>query len=169
MNKSSKPKKKIVSAFVKAKHPVNIMIPDSRWREFLKNLRLGLTQEDSCILSRISDSTVRRMVEISEAFRGARDEAMLHGKQQSLRVIHRAQISDWKAGGWYLERKYAKEFGSKNHLELTGEDGKPIKTQDVNFGDMTAKDLMKISELLTNEPKRDTTESRPTQEPKTPN
>lgn len=65
-----------------------------------------------------------------KAFRDAIELAMAQGEQRDLMFIDRAAImGSWQAAAWKLERKFTARWGRKDKLEVTGEDGGPLKVE----------------------------------------
>jgi hypothetical protein len=58
-------------------------------------------------------------------------DALTRAKGQSalrlMATINRAAPTDWRAAAWILERRFPDDFGKR--LEVTGEDGGPIRLQ----------------------------------------
>jgi len=48
-------------------------------------------------------------------------------------IMKAAKSDDWRAASQFLERRFNKRWGKKDRHELTGEDGKPIQTENINL------------------------------------
>jgi hypothetical protein len=139
---------------------MKLKISEKRWKDFLSNLRLGLTILDSAILIGSSADVIYDKKRRDPKFAQDMEEAILSSKKQSLRVVHTAGKQQWQASAWYLERKFAQEYSLRNKVEVTGVDGNPLQHQAIQFGNLSSKDLIELSRLLSeHERKRDTGES----------
>ena len=58
------------------------------------------------------------------------DEVIDDGKGGKTTVRKMIRRGEWQAMAWWMERRFGKRWG-KMRLELTGEDGGPIKLQDI--------------------------------------
>lgn len=65
-------------------------------------------------------------------------------KQRNIQLIQRAALTTWTAAAWWLERKYPKEFATRQRLEHSGPEGGAIKTVTVDLGKVDDKVLMKL-------------------------
>ena len=43
--------------------------------------------------------------------------------QRNVSIIQKAAINNWQAAAWWLERRYPKEFGRKEKMDVSSEDG----------------------------------------------
>lgn len=93
--------------------------------------RLDVSDTVACQYAGISRETYYRWMENNDWFRDkmtvAKNYAYLAAKSVVAQdIINKKSIDTAK---WYLEKKHSKEFTSSNKMELTGEDGQPIKAQ----------------------------------------
>jgi hypothetical protein len=69
--------------------------------------------------------TERIYVQFVHAVEKARSEAAI----RNVRVIQDATADNWQAAAWYLERTNPKKWGRRETVEITGEDGGPIRVE----------------------------------------
>lgn len=88
--------------------------------EICKNIILGLTVRDACLLSDISEETYYRWLKEHTAFRESIEKAKAAFKQRNIAVIAKASLKSWQASAWLLERKMPEEFGLRTKQEISG-------------------------------------------------
>jgi len=66
------------------------------------------------------------------SFVNAIKEAMAKSELADVLRIAKASQTQWQAAAWRLERKHPGRWGRREHLEHTGKDGGPIRTQVVS-------------------------------------
>ena len=81
--------------------------------------------------------------EFAEAVRLAEAEAEVH----AVAIIRRAMGEDWRAALAYLERRYPGRWRRHTSTEVTGPDGGPIRTQQVNPVDLSRLSDAELAEL----------------------
>jgi len=88
----------------------------------------GMSYADACTLSGISYSTFKKWQQKAEAgvkeylfFLDELKKAKAMGKLQNIKKIR--EDSSWQSAAWLLERQYPEEFGRRENIKHTGEDG----------------------------------------------
>lgn len=64
-------------------------------------------------------------VSFMEAIEKARSDAVV----RNVALIQRAAEENWQAAAWYLERTNPKKWGRHHTVEVTGEDGGPLRVE----------------------------------------
>jgi len=123
--------------------------------EIIKNLELGLNQDDSAKLAGVDDSTFMAWKHKYPELIDQLKEAMLRRKKRNLAIITKASITKWQAAAWDLERRWRAEFASWYHVEHTGQGGGPFQVTHTaidlsRIDDNTIKDLARIPHSKTN-------------------
>jgi transposase len=103
--------------------------PESEER-ILDALRDGQTKSAAAAHGGISESTLYAWAADFPEFSEALEKAENTGKYKLISEI-RADKS-WQAKAWLTERRWPKEFGRREHVEMTGADGGPIDTRDLS-------------------------------------
>lgn len=114
---------------------------------FYKWLKLGNKQSHglckalvNAVHKAFADSELRDLLAIEKAAHGSKTE-YVRDKDGNLVTDSNGKIfieklgakPDWKASAWRLERKFPKRWGMHHKVELTGAEGGPIKTEDVQL------------------------------------
>lgn len=63
------------------------------------------------------------------AFAAALRQAEIEGLSSSLLIIRTSQ--DWRSHAWLLERRWPEDYGKRDHLELSGDEDKPITVNSI--------------------------------------
>jgi len=112
-------------------------------RKLIGAIHLGATYEDSAVFSGIPAQTLYDWLERAKKDRALKrnneytrfltelEVGLQTFKVNSLSLINRAGIDDWKAVAWLLERRFRKEWGSQSAVELSGPNKGPIQTQNI--------------------------------------
>ncbi|RLB94385.1 MAG: hypothetical protein DRH26_01315 [Deltaproteobacteria bacterium] len=68
---------------------------------------------------------------------------------------------EWKSSAWLLERRFRKEYGKKESLELSGPDGNPIEVQKkvAEYDELPEEALLEIEAIMRKHSKKDTEEN----------
>jgi hypothetical protein len=90
---------------------------------FLTFLKRGLTVRDACVLVGWDERFLTKHIEegnpVTEGLEQEMEAAKLHLKQRSMTCIEKNLDNDnLEAAKWYLERKYPKEYGRKDKLDV---------------------------------------------------
>ena len=107
----------------------------------LASLRAGATLKMAALAAGIDRVTLWRWIKRGKKAKSGKYRAFLReliqasamGGVRNVTCISRAAARDWRAAAWMLERRYPRDYGKREKVELTGKDGKPIQTQDVTF------------------------------------
>ena len=131
------------------------LTPDTQ-SKILEALRSGCLREDAARYAGIHPDTLSTWyragasVEAEDHLREFHREVQKTERSVKIRllgIIQQAANEDWKAGAWYLERKFPDEFGRRDRLRLDGEH--KIETTHVGsridalFADPTIAEFMK--------------------------
>ena len=95
-------------------------------------LRAGNTRRASCAYAGISQSCFAAWLDRFSDFRDAIEKAEADAEIRNVAIIQKAASETWQAAAWWLERKKKRDWS--NRLELTGEDGAPVRIA-VRFAD----------------------------------
>lgn len=90
---------------------------DAQRREVLETLSDGGSLRDAADLIGVNYSTVFRERKNNHEFAKGVRQAAKQGKMKHLRKI--ADADSWQASAWFLERKYGKEYGRKDKVDMT--------------------------------------------------
>lgn len=93
---------------------------DQITEEICKNIVLGLTVRDACLLANICEDTHYRWLKEHKEYSEAIEKARAAFKQRNITVIATASIKSWQAAAWLLERKMPDEFGLRTKQEISG-------------------------------------------------
>lgn len=93
--------------------------------EVIGILKAGCSRNDAADAIGVSRSTLHEHIDRSEDFAERVKKAEYQGKRKHIDRI--ANADAWQASAWFLERKYYSEFGNKQKLEHTGENGGAIQ------------------------------------------
>ena len=89
--------------------------------DVIKNISSGLNIQDSCQLAGIHKDTYYQWLKKKPDFADAIKNAELKCKKRALILIQKAGETDWRALGWFLERKFQNEFAIKQKVEHSGD------------------------------------------------
>lgn len=121
--------------------------------KILQYLRAGSYIETAVVAAGVRKSTYynwlaivaeeRKRIELAEAkgetydlapeyaklikFVDATEKAMAEAEIFDLAQIRKASETSWQASAWRLERKFPQKWGVRQHVELTGKDGGPLR------------------------------------------
>lgn len=108
-------------------------IADHKGR-ILESIRAGATYKLAAQAGGISYDLLRDWLRRADAAEEGDEEytefaaelraAEIDGLDRSLTVIRSSQ--DWRSHAWLLERRWPEDYGKREHLELSGDDTKPI-------------------------------------------
>jgi len=148
-----------------AKHPKDSTpkLTDEVIETIAQAIRVGSYIESAAALAGVSKDTLYRWLRQAETVEAtdltiklsdAVKMALAQAEQRDLDVIDRAaQIGDWKAAAWRLERKFPTKWGSQSKVQVehSGTDGGPIEIQSLSSEEMEiriAKLLQKRTQLI---------------------
>lgn len=140
-----KPKKKYIRAAEKPKYakrgqPTKFT-PKTK-EKILKAIRLGLSITKACNIAGIEYNTYRNWetkalydkepdyVDFFQECERAKDEREAFHLNQ---IVQASRDGTWQASAWFLERSLPQVYGRQNKVELTGKDGGPIQSQNMNL------------------------------------
>lgn len=140
-----KPKKKYIRAAEKPKYakrgqPTKFT-PKTK-EKILKAIRLGLSITKACNIAGIEYNTYRNWetkalydkepdyVDFFQECERAKDEREAFHLNQ---IVQASRDGTWQASAWFLERSLPQVYGRPNKVELTGKDGGPIQSQNMNL------------------------------------
>ena len=100
-------------------------------KEIFQYIEDGLSYEDSCYLANISEATFYQWKKIGEEAKGGKFLEFLEGiriaelkaKHRRLKIIAIKEPGDARLALEMLARKYPKEFGRREKIEVTGKLG----------------------------------------------
>jgi len=93
--------------------------------------KLGVNDSVACSYAGINRDTYYRWLNANKGFsdrmEAAKNYAYIAATQNVVTdIVNKKSVDTAK---WYLEKKHSKEYKSGNKMELTGEDGGPIKAE----------------------------------------
>jgi hypothetical protein len=99
--------------------------------QICRNLEVGLSKRDSCILADITEETFYTWLKEHPDFSESVEKAIGKFKSNNLKIIQLAASpkrtdakgnviggNQWQAGAWLLERRYPKEFGIRQQIDF---------------------------------------------------
>ena len=86
----------------------------------MESIEKGLNITDSCKLAGISREVYYTWLKEKKNFKDEVEKAQVRCKAENIKRIQSAGKKAWQACAWWLERKYAEEFGLKQRNEITG-------------------------------------------------
>ena len=60
---------------------------------------------------------------IYSQFKQSVKKAQAEAIAKNVQLIQKAAITNWQAAAWWLERRYPKEFGRKDRMDMSSNDG----------------------------------------------
>jgi hypothetical protein len=88
-------------------------------------------------------------------FQQAVESAKAVAEVRSVALIQKAaQDGSWQAAAWYLERTNAGRWGRKQMVSLTGEDGGPVKFEQVTPAEANRRLVAELDELASRRRKK---------------
>jgi len=103
-----------------------------REARLIEALRAGNTRRASCAYAGIDQDTLANWLRRWSDFSDAVEKAEADAEIRNVAIIQKAASETWQAAAWWLERKKKRDWS--NRLELTGEDGAPVRIA-VRFAD----------------------------------
>lgn len=155
-----KPKKKYIRAAEKPKYakrgqPTKFT-PKTK-EKILKAIRLGLSITKACNIAGIEYNTYRNWetkalydkepdyVDFFQECERAKDEREAFHLNQ---IVQASRDGTWQASAWFLERSLPQVYGRPNKVELTGKDGGPIQSQNMNLNVNTSVEISPAERLI---------------------
>lgn len=155
-----KPKKKYIRAAEKPKYakrgqPTKFT-PKTK-EKILKAIRLGLSITKACNVAGIEYNTYRNWetkalyekepdyVDFFQECERAKDEREAFHLNQ---IVQASRDGTWQASAWFLERSLPQVYGRQNKVELTGKDGGPIQSQNMNLNVNTSVEISPAERLI---------------------
>lgn len=155
-----KPKKKYIRAAEKPKYakrgqPTKFT-PKTK-EKILKAIRLGLSITKACNIAGIEYNTYRNWetkalydkepdyVDFFQECERAKDEREAFHLNQ---IVQASRDGTWQASAWFLERSLPQVYGRQNKVELTGKDGGPIQSQNMNLNVNTSVEISPAERLI---------------------
>lgn len=122
-------------------------------KKICTKLAVGMTIDDSVDMAGIHRSTFYVWLEDPDVSDKVR-RAVLTCKQRNIVVIQKAgRDGDWRASGWWLERKSPEEFTPVQKQELSGPKGAPLPSPttinlNLETTDEKTEDMRKVYDKL---------------------
>ena len=93
-------------------------------------LEKGHTKKSAAARAGMTYQTLNEWAKDDVEFSDALEKA--EGIAQGRIVDEIAKAKAWQAQAWLAERRWPKDFGQRQQVEMTGKDGGPIDTRDVS-------------------------------------
>lgn len=89
---------------------------DELQREILDSLKVGHIDKDACDLAGIHESTFYEWINTIPEFSEQVTKARLKAKDQSIKIVRKAALTDPHMATWWLTRRGGKEFKAESEL-----------------------------------------------------
>jgi hypothetical protein len=90
---------------------------DPRVVNLLNALRIGNTRSGAAAYAQVHRDTLYDWLR-NPTFSDALEKAEADAKMAAIANIHQAGRKSWQASAWYLERRYADEFGRRERVDV---------------------------------------------------
>lgn len=87
-------------------------------RILTESISLGLSYKESCTKAGISFETFNEWRKNIPEFSDLIRQSELKPKELALKSVKVGQIKDWRAGAWWLERRYPKEYKERKQVDV---------------------------------------------------
>lgn len=87
--------------------------------KIIEKIKLGVNFKTAAQVNGIDRSTFYKWMEDDPTFKTHIEEAKAHAKAVIEERLNVAQIDDWRAGAWILERRHPGEYGKREFIQKT--------------------------------------------------
>lgn len=116
---------------MKSPHAITKRTP-ARVSAIVAALHTGATRTAAAVRGEIGHATFYRWFEEDAAFRAAVEAAEAEAELRFTKIVAEAANGTWQAAAWWLERRRPADYRRRDGVELTGRDGGPVETRDVD-------------------------------------
>lgn len=102
---------------------------EERQAVIVEALQKGYTRAAAAAAARMTYQTLREWEKDDAEFSEALEKA--EGVAQGRLIDKIAADKSWQSAAWQLERRWPKDFGRREAVEMTGKDGGPIDHRDI--------------------------------------